>query len=111
MKEYLRLLDIVKKTIEYKEQKYAGITALKIKSQKDFDLAVAFWSEGHSYCGQYPKTEINGKFEGEDWYFIEVETIDYGMGGRSTKYWLESLTTKKKKFAEFCEKYEGDISE
>lgn len=112
MSDYERLLEIVESKMQCYRSRYGSIKGAKIHNKEEFDLMISFWSAGHSSC--YYREKVHGVFEGEDWYFEESETTDYGMEGKSTVYWTETLTAKKKKFSEFCKKFDcavGDVSD
>ena len=106
MTEYIRLLEIVKNRMEIREDSFGSVIAAKIHNREEFDLMVSFWAVAYSSC--YKREKIIGKFVGEDWYFIESDTDDYGMDGKSTTYYTQTLSEKKQKFWEFCRKFDAD---
>ena len=106
MNEYIRLLDIVKNKIEIREDSFGSVIAAKVHNREEFDLMMSFWTAAYSSC--YRREKINGTYVGEDWYFVESETIDYGMDGKSTTYFTQTLAEKKQKFLDFCRKFDDD---
>jgi len=106
MNEYIRLLEIVKSRMEIREDSFGDVIAAKINNNEEFDLMVSFWAAAYSSC--YRRETIRGKFVGTDWYFIESDTTDYGMDGKSTTYFIQTLTEKKQKFLKFCRKFDDD---
>ena len=106
MNEYIRLLEIVKNRMEIREDSFGSVVAAKIHNREEFDLMMSFWTAAYSSC--YKREKINGTYVGEDWYFVESETIDYGMDGKSITYYTQTLSDKKRKFLEFCRKFDDD---
>ena len=106
MNEYIRLLEVVENKMEIRKDSFGSVIAAKIHNNEEFDLMVTFWAVAHSSCCR--RERINGTFVGEDWYFIESSTDDYGMDGKSTTYFTQTLTEKKQKFLEFCRKFDTD---
>jgi len=106
MNEYIKLLEIVKNRMEIREDSFGSVIAAKIHNREEFDLMISFWTVAYSSC--YKREKINGTFCGEDWYFVESETIDYGMDGKSTTYFTQTLSDKKRKFLDFCRKFDAD---
>lgn len=106
MNEYMRLLEIVENEMEIRKDSFGSVIAAKIHNNEEFDLMVSFWAAAYSSC--FAREKINGIFVGEDWYFIESQTTDYGMEGKSTTYFTQTLTEKKQKFSEFCRKFDAD---
>lgn len=106
-KSYGELRSELKQKFKYKEEKYGGIVAVFCNTQEEFDFVKYFYRHAHSSsCRQYDFVEIGGNYDGPDWYFCEHQDIDYGMGAKDTKYWIESLAEKKRRFSAFVSKYE-----
>lgn len=78
------------------------IKAFKITSQEDFDLMIEYLCAAHSYCDDPTPIKVNGKFRGLDWYFPE----EHDFGSRYDKFYVETLTEKKQRFAEFVKEYQ-----
>ena len=106
MTEYIRLLEVVENKMEIRKDSFGSVIAAKIHNNEEFDLMMAYWAAAHSSCCKREK--INGRFVGEDWYFIESDTTNYGMDGKSTTYFTQTLTEKKQKFLKFCRKFDAD---
>ena len=106
MSEYMRLLEIVENKMEIRKDSFGSVIAAKIHNNEEFDLMASFWAAAYSSC--YTRAMISGSFVGEDWYFIESQTSDYGMEGKSTPYFTQTLTEKKQNFLEFCRKFDAD---
>ena len=100
----------IKDKLKYKADKYGSIYAVKCETQADFDLMKSYYAEAYTSCYDPTPRKIRGEFEGADWYFIKKCDVDYGMGAHETKYWFETLTQRKKKFAEFLAEYESEES-
>jgi hypothetical protein len=93
--------------MEIRKDSFGSVIAAKIHNNEEFDLMVSFWAAAYSSC--YTRVMISGSFVGEDWYFIESQTTDYGMEGKSTTYFTQTLTEKKQKFSEFCRKFDVPV--
>ena len=81
------------------------VTAAKASNEEDYELIKAYYKSAKSsscYYNSYT-IEIDGEYEGPDWYFFEGSPAD--RWGPST-YHLESLTHKKKMFEEFVRGFE-----
>ena len=96
-------IEILKTGIPYKANEYGNIIAAKPNSLETYNLLKEYHAAAKSSCySSLSISDIDGEFEGEDWYFFEGEPGD--QYGPST-YRLESLTHKKKVFAAFCEQF------
>ena len=100
---YYALRDKVKAQMQVSERPYGGIEAVKALTQEDFDLAIQMWQADYSF-GRHGLIDIEGKFEGPDWYFLNEIHNDLGME-KWTDYEIESLTKRKqaveKEFAKY----------
>ena len=105
-KSYDELRNELKQKFKYKEEKYGGIVAVFCNTQEEFDFVKYFYRRAHSpSCIRYDLVEVGGDYDVSDWYFCEHQDIDYGMGAKDTKYWMESLAKKKRRFDKFCSEY------
>lgn len=92
-------IEILKKGIPYKADEYGYIVAAKPNSLEAYNLLKEYYAAAKSSSySSLSISDIDGEFEGEDWYFFEGEPAD--RDGPST-YHLESLTYKKKQFEQF----------
>ena len=99
MFKYEKIAIELKRLIPVKEN-YAGyITAAKPYSPETFQLLKEYYAAAKGTCFSEPT--IFGKYEGEDWYFLEGDN-NPNYEGPSVGYYLESLTHKRKVFEEFC---------
>lgn len=105
---YGELLERVANTMPHKRVTSIGwITAVKASTAEEYELARRMWIAGNSpCCCSSPPVTISGTFTGPDWYILEEERFDMGMGGRWTEYRIESLTEKKEKFPQYCAGFE-----
>lgn len=106
MKKFCELDKKVRESLTVKTDTYGRIIAFKINSEEEFNLVKNYLSEAHTSCMDYFPVKIEGDYAGEDWYFDETHTTDLGMGAHSTKYYVETLSEKKRKFAAFIAEYE-----
>ena len=105
-KSYNELYEIIKNEFKYKECIYGGIKAVFCTSEDNFNLVKHFFRCANSpCCWHYGLTKVSGYYSGPDWYFCEHQDFDYGMGAKSTTYWMESLSDKKREFENFCSEY------
>lgn len=103
MFKYEKIGEELKAQTQVKTTKYGYITAAKITSPALYELLKAYYAEAKQPCGFYDYPFIDGTYEGEDWYFFEGQPAD--RDGPST-YHLESLTHKKRIFAQFCAQFD-----
>lgn len=94
MFKYEEIGEELKAQTQVKTTDYGYITAAKITSPALYELLKFYYSA----MVDVNCRDIEGKYEGEDWYFFE------GYGGDRfgpSTYHLESLTHKKNQFMQF----------
>ena len=101
--EFCTLDKKVRKTITVKTDSVNRIIAYKINTKEEFDLMIEYLRQAHTSCMDFTPVNVEGEYEGADWYFDEQYT---NAESRKTKYKVETLGSKKRKFSEFAAQYE-----
>ena len=99
MFKYEAIGEELKSQTQVKTTDYGYITAAKITTPALYTMLKYYYGAAKNICCD----DIEGKYEGEDWYFFEGHAGD--QFGPST-YRLESLTYKKNQFAKFCSQFD-----
>lgn len=106
MKDYLDIKNKVLKKLNYVLDTRNNSKAFYINDEADFQLMKEYWSLALApcSCGSLAPlvVEVEGNFTGTDWYFLEEDSVS----GSRTRYWLESLSMKKRKFFMWCDSFE-----
>ena len=107
---YMELEQKVKNELIYRTRKVNGfyevIEGIFAHNENEYELIREFYRVGKSTGCYGCDASITGEFEGPDFYFLKSATQEYGMGAKSTVYWLESLSSRIKSFYRFCDKYD-----
>ena len=96
---YEQIGEELKARTQVKTNNYDYIIAAKITTPALYSVLKYYYSAAKNIN----RDDIDGHYEGEDWYFFEGYAGD--QFGPST-YHLESLTHKKKKFEKFCAQFD-----
>ena len=107
---YMELEQKVKDELIYRTRKVSGfyevIEGIFARNADEYELIKEYYRVGKSTGSYGTKAIIDGVFEGPDFYFLKSATQEYGMGAKSTEYWLESLSSRIEGFYRFCYKYD-----
>ena len=106
--EFVKSNFLLEKKMVSEKYNVWSVGGIFIEDSLQFEFVRRYWelakSSGCSFT--MPSKYVSGDFEGPDWYFCEESVTDYGMGAKEYAYRLESLGEKKRKFSEFCKKYD-----